>query len=107
MTSIDVLAAKIDDMSVLQKEHREDMKQLTSAVTTLVTQTQHFEKMRQEDHKRMDHIQSCHDELDKIVSKLAQQISEIKPMNEIWKYVIMIIISTSIGAVGAIIGNIT
>ena len=105
MTSIDVLASKIDDMSAMQKEHREDMKALTNAVTTLVTQTQQFEKMRHEDHKRMDKIESCHSELDKVVGKLAQQISEFKPMNELWKYSLMIIVSSCIGAAGAAIGH--
>lgn len=105
MASNEVLESKLDMLAEMQKDQQHETKELTKAVTTLVTQTKHFESMRIEDHKRMDKIEVSHEGLERVVSAHSSQISELKPVNDLTKYAIMVVISSCIGALGAIAGG--
>jgi len=54
VSDIDLLAQKIDTLVDVSNKTSDSVSELTRAVTTLLIQTQNFEKQRVEDHKRMD-----------------------------------------------------
>lgn len=120
-TSIDALATKLDGLTEMQKLHQAqmnemqkqyagDMQTLTNAITQLVTQTKNFEQLRVDQNHRMDAIQRemqrNRDETQTQIAQLrtdfgtmADRVAQMQPISDLWKYAIMIGITSIIGII--------
>lgn len=92
MNSLETLATKIEALAEIQKESVKTTSELTKAVTELLVQSSHFEKLRAEDNHRMDKsdqaialirsdidtkIHCCHEKINTLSNKVNQHIPVI------------------------------
>ena len=72
----EILQVKIDAIFEAQQASNLKTDKLTDAVTVLVTNSVHFEKMRAEDHRRMDKIEESVKDLRSDVFKKIASVEE-------------------------------